>query len=186
MATRSHFPSDVPPPPLVHEPPHRPPLPRRLPRTRYIAVRRARRRHARSDRHPPPRRNRIPPHQQHPSRHPPAAHHRGSRRRNQRRNLLGRIFRQPRPRPSPHLRLHGFRRRLERRLHFPQRRNPPRPQHRSRSLGKLPLGAHRRLRRRMPHPARHLRFQPRRARPARPAASPRRSRHSDRTGPLLF
>src|SRR5580692_10521007 len=182
MATRSHFPSDVPPPPLGHEPPHRPPLPRRLPRTRCIAVRRARSRHAGSRGHPPRRRNRIPPNAYNCSRHPPSPHHSGP----ERPNLLGRIFRQRCPRRSPHLRLHRLRRHLERRLHFSKRRYPSRPQPRPRSLGKQPLGAHRRLRRRMPHPARHLRFQPRRARPPRPTASPRRSRHPHRTRPLLF
>ena len=103
-----------------------------------------------------------------PSRNTPAAHHRCS----ERHNLLGRILRQQRSRGSPHLRLHRCRRDLERRLYIPQGRHPPRPQHRSRSLGRLPLGLDRRLRRRMPHPARHLRFQSGRSRSCKASSRP--------------
>ena len=190
LAARSHVPSRSAPPPLGHEPPHRSPLSATVStRSQCCHPAATRCRRARSDRHPSPRRNRIPPHPHHPPRHPPAAHHRRSRRgtsRNKRRNLLGRIFRQRRSRRSPHLRLHRRRRHLERRLHFPQGRHPSRAQHRSRSLGELSLGAHRRLRRRMPHPARHLRFHPRRVRPAGPAAGPRRRRHSHRSTASTF
>ncbi len=98
----------------------------------------------------------------------------------------GEYFDNPSARRSPHLRLHRRRRYLERRLHLSQGRHPPRPQHRARPVGKLPLGADRRLRRRMPHPARRLRLQPGRDRtPGQPAGSRGRAR-SHRRRSLLF
>ena len=89
------------------------------------------------------RRNRISPDPRHHPRHPPAAHHRRSE---QAQSTGENISTTPRAMkststPPP------TRRNLERRLHVPQRRHPPRPQHRPRSLGKLPLDSHRRLRR---------------------------------------
>ena len=63
-----------------------------------------------------------------------------------------------------------------------ERCHSPHPQHRPRSLERLPLDLDWRLRRRMPHASCHLRPQPYRGRPARPAAGPCGRSHSHANG----
>ena len=72
------------------------------------------------------------------------------------------------------------------RLHLPRARDPPRAQHRARPVGKLPLAANGRLRRRMPHRPRFVRLPPGRRRLTRQPASARSRLGAHRKRPLLL